>query len=87
MLGAEDFPSLRLPQDLEVQPPLQNGDYNCGIGICAAIVIILCDVVYVAEKDDKLDVVYEGTFSQLETFECSKSNEVYCTMPHGELKN
>ena len=39
-------------------------------------------MVYVDEKDDKLDVVYEGTFSQLETFECSKSNEVYCTMPH-----
>ena len=64
MLGTEDFPSLRLLQELEVLP-LQNDDYNCGIGICAAIAIILRDVVYVDEKNDKLDVVDERSFSKL----------------------
>ena len=63
MLGTEVVPSLHLPQELEVLP-LQNDDYNCGINIRVAIAIILCNVVYVDEKDEKLDVVYEGTFSQ-----------------------
>ena len=86
MLGTEKLPSLRLPQDLEVLPA-QKDDLNCGIGICAAIAIILRNVVLcVHEKDDNLDVVYDGTFSNLETFKCSKSNEVYCTMPHGGFK-
>ena len=85
MLGTEEFPSLRLPQELEVLP-LQIDDFNCGIGICAAIAIILRDLVYVDQKDDKLDLVYEGTFSNLETFECSKNKEVYCTIPHGGFK-
>ena len=85
MVGTEKFPSLRLPQELEVLP-LQIDEFNCGIGICAAIAIILRDLVYVDQKDDKLDLVYEGTFSNLETIVCSKNKEVYCTMPHKGFK-
>ena len=51
MMGTAAFPSLRLPMNSDILPR-QNDGYNCGIGICSAIAIILRDIVFVDEKDD-----------------------------------
>jgi hypothetical protein len=82
MMGTAAFPSLRLPKNSDILPR-QNDDYNCGIGICSAIAIILRDIVFVDEKDNDNLAVYHDFF-QLENmpiFTCEETDEVYCNLP------
>ena len=43
MVGTEKFPALKVLKDGVL--PKQKDEYNCGIGLVAAICIILCDVL------------------------------------------
>ena len=81
-MGTAAFPSLRLPKNSDILPR-QNDGYNCGIGICSAIAIILCDIVFVDEKDDDNLAVHHDFFELENTpiFTCEETDEVYCNLP------
>ena len=87
MMGTAAFPSLRLPKNIDILPR-QNDDYNCGIGICSAIAIILRDIVFVDEKDNDNLVVYHDNFrsENMPIFTCDETSEVFCNLPTKAFK-
>ena len=77
MSGTQAFPALRVSERSN-QLPRQLDDWNCGIGIAAAIGIILRDVVF-----DGAHVTFDSRFMRntLIFLECPHHQEVYCEFP------
>lgn len=87
LLGTKAFPALHLPEDSYFLP-LQDDEYNCGIGACASIAIILRDVVFKATEqhnDGKNEYEEHFCVKSLPLKECPLTQEVYCDMPKGLL--
>jgi hypothetical protein len=82
MEGTHLFPSLRFPLGSNYLP-FQHDGYNCGVGICAAIAIVLRDLVVKDQVSNDAPYLYDQYFKaeNMELKFCKERTEMYCDMP------
>ena len=84
MVGTKTFPALHLPEDCNALP-MQCDDFNCGVGVAAAIGIVLRDVINKQDRQiaNAAFLSYDELFSvkTLSLATCDEPKEVYCKMP------
>jgi hypothetical protein len=85
LLGTKAFPSLQLSVEDGLPKQKSEDDYNCGIGVVAAIGIMLHDVIG-TNQDDNLKFVTIFSKKMLNVFLCRKTEEYVCSFPEDSFQ-
>lgn len=84
LYGTESFPTLRIMNSKGDRLPIQKDAHNCGIGIVAAVALILRDIVGVLNGESKFHLLFQR--NSLPHFHCNLTEGFYCQLPTKSLK-